>query len=132
MRRAFATAFVVIIFVSSYCFALTPVTVVKGPPASLEMAVHDFGVHEIYLTRPARPPSYVPSPVLVTLSRGSYPKIFKVDLAYKELPDGRIYFRVDIPKEDEPDYEIRAIELTPGGIWYELFSGKLNVIPPIK
>lgn len=132
MKHAFTAAFIVTASVSSYCFAVVPVTVIKGPPASLEMEVHNYGVHEIYLTRPARPPSYVPSGMIITLSRGSYPNIFRVDLAYKELPDGRIYFRVDAPKEEESDYEIRVVDMTKGGIWYELYSGKLSVIPTDK
>jgi hypothetical protein len=108
---------------------MSPVMVVKGPPAVLKMDVHKFGVHEIYLTRPERLPADVPSPVKITLSRGSYPNIFQVDLAYKELPDGRIYFRVDVPIENESDYDIRVVEMTKGSIWYELFSGKLSVLP---
>lgn len=128
MKHVFAAVLTIAISVPVYCFAMSPVMVVKGPPASVTMQVHKFGVHEIYLTLPVRPPSYVPSPLKVTLSRGSVPNIFQVDLAYKELADGRIYFRVDTPEEDKSDYDIRVVEMTKGSIWYELFSGKLNAL----
>lgn len=123
--------FIIAVSLPTYSFAVSPVTVVKGPPASLEMEVHKFGVHEIYLTLPSRPPSYVPSPVKITLSRGSYENLFEVDVAYKALADGRIYFRVDVPQEEALNYRIRAVEMTTGGIWYELFSGNLNEIPSV-
>jgi|GEM_PF-6952683 len=129
MKHFIAAALIAAISVPVDCFAMSPVMVVKGPPASVKMDVHKFGVHEIYLTLPARSPSYVPSPLKVTLSRGSVPNIFQVDLAYKELPDGRIYFRVDVPEEDKSDYDIRVVEMTKGSTWYELFSGKLNALP---
>lgn len=105
----------------------------KGPPASLKMEVHKFGVHDIYLTLPSRPPSHVPSPMKITLSRGSYEddNLFQVDVAYRTLPDGRIYFRVDIPQEEASSYRIRAVEMTSGSTWHELFSGGLNEIPSV-
>jgi hypothetical protein len=129
MKHVFAAALIIALSVPVDCLAMSPVMTVKGPPASVKMDVHKFGVHEIYLTLPARAPSYVPSPLKITLSRGSVPNIFQVDLAYKELPDGRIYFRVDVPEEDKSDYDIRVVEMTKGSTWYELFSGKLHVLP---
>ena len=131
MKPVIAAMFIVAASFPPYSFAVTPVSVVKGPPASLKMEVHKFGVHEIYLTLPSRPPSYVPSPIKITLSRGSYENLFQVDVAYKELPDGRLYFRVDIPQEEALNYQIRAVEMTRGSTWNELFSGKLSEIPSI-
>lgn len=133
MKHVIATVFIIAVSFPTYSSAVSPVTVVKGPPASLKMEVHRFGVHEIYLTLPSRPPSYVPNPIKITLSRGSYENenLFQVDVAYKELPDGRIYFRVDIPQEEEFNYQIRAVEMTRGSTWYELFSGKLSEVPSV-
>jgi hypothetical protein len=131
MKNVIRAVFIIAVSFPTYSFAVSPVTVVKGPPASLKMEVHKFGVHEIYLTLPSRPPSYVPSPLKITLSRGSYENLFQVDVAYKELPDGRIYFRVDVPQEEEFNYQIRAVEMTRGSTWNELFSGKLSEIPSV-
>jgi len=128
MRHAFTAAFVVAASVSAHCLAMSPVTVTKGPPASVEIQVHKYGVHEFYLTRPAGPLSYVPSGMQIRLTRGSPPKIFQVDLAYRELPDGRIYFRVDVPEEEASDYEIRVVDMVKGGLWYEIYSGKLTTL----
>jgi hypothetical protein len=131
MKHVIRAVFIIAISFPTYSLAVSPVTIVKGPPASLKMEVHKFGVHEIYLTLPSRPPSYVPSPLKITLSRGSYENLFQVDVAYKELPDGRIYFRVDVPQEEEFNYQIRAVEMTRGSTWNELFSGKLSEIPSV-
>lgn len=133
MKPVIAAVFIVAVSFPTYSCAVSPVAVVKGPPASLKMEVHKFGVHEIYLTRPSRSPSYAPSPMKITLSRGSLANenLFEVEVAYKELPDGRIYFRVDIPREEESGYQIRAVEMTTGSTWYELFSGKLSEIPSV-
>lgn len=131
MKHVIRAIFIIAVSFPTYSFAVSPVTVVKGPPASLKMEVHKFGVHEIYLTLPSRPPSYVPSPIKITLSRGSYENLFQVDVAYKELPDGRIYFRVDVPQEEEFNYQIRAVEMTKGSTWNELFSGKLSEITSV-
>ena len=131
MKHVIGAVFIIAVSLPTYSFAVSPVTVIKGPPASLKMEVHKFGVHEIYLTLPSRPPSYVPSPIKITLSRGSYENLFQVDVAYKELPDGRIYFRVDVPQEEELNYQIRAVEMTKGSPWNELFSGKLSEIPSV-
>ncbi|MBD8530687.1 MULTISPECIES: hypothetical protein [unclassified Massilia] len=132
MKHVIAAVFIIAMSFPMYSFALSPVTIVKGQPASLKMEVYGFGVHYIYLTLPARPPSYIPSPVKVTLSRGAYPDIFEVELAYKELLDGRISFRVDIPREEAVSYQIRVVEMTGGSLWYELFSGKLSEIPGVS
>lgn len=131
MKYVIAAVFVIAASIPAYSFAVTPVTVVKGPPASLKMEVHMFGVHDMYLTLPSRPPSYVPSPIKITLSRGPFEHLFQVDVAYKELPDGRIYFRLDIPQEEEPNYQIQVVEMTRGSTWYELFSGKLSEVPGV-
>jgi hypothetical protein len=131
MKHVIRAVFIIAISFPTYSLAVSPVTIVKGPPASLKMEVHKFGVHEIYLTLPSRPPSYVPSPIKITLSRGSYENLFQVDVAYKELPDGRIYFRVDVPQEEEFNYQIRAVEMTRGSTWNELFTGKLSEIPSV-
>jgi hypothetical protein len=132
MKRSFAAAFIFAISVSSYCFAVVPTTITKGPPASLQMEVHDGRVHEIYLTRPTPLPSYVPGRVKIMLSRGGYPDLFQVELAYVELPDGRLYFRVDTPKEGDAEYAIQVVDMPKGPIWYELFSGKLNEIATVQ
>jgi hypothetical protein len=129
MKRLFAAALFFAISVSSYCSAVVPIDLAKGPPASLQMEVHNGTVHEIYLTRPTPLPSYVPGRVKIMLSRGEYPDRFQIELAYAELPDGRIYFRVDTPKEAASEYVIQAIDMPKGPIWYELFSGKLSEIP---
>jgi hypothetical protein len=132
MKPSFAAAFIFAISVSSQCFAAVPTDLAKGPPASLQMEVHNGRVHEIYLTRPAPLPSYVPDRLKITLSRGVYPDLFQVELAYVELPDGRIYFRVETPKEAASEYVIQAIDMPKGPIWYELFSGKLSEIPTVQ
>ena len=67
----------------------------------------------------------------ITLSRGSYPDMFQVDISYKELSSGQIYFRVDVPFGEESDFEIRAVEMTTGSTWYEVFSGKISDIPSV-
>jgi len=131
MKHVIAAVLMIAVSFPTCSFAVTPVTVVRGPPASLKMDVHKFGVHEIYLTLPSSPPSYVPSPIKITLSRGTYDNLFQVDVAYKALSDGRIYFRVDIPQEEESNYQIRVVEMTRGSTWYELFSGKLSEVPSV-
>lgn len=129
MKHAFAAGLMLAIVAPTCGFAVTPVSVVKGPPASVKMEVHDFGVNEIYLTLPARDMPYGAGTLKITLLRGTVPAIFQVDLAYKELPDGRIYVRVDIPKEEQSSYAIRVWEMTSTSTWFELFSGKLSAIP---
>ncbi|WP_426075420.1 hypothetical protein [Janthinobacterium sp. PSPC3-1] len=129
MKHVIKAVFVIALSCPLYCFAVSPVSVVKGPPVSLKMEVHEFGVHEIYLTRPVRPILDVQVPMKITLSRGSYPNMFQVDISYKELSNGQIYFRVDVPSEEESNFEIRAVEMATGSIWYEVFSGKMSEIP---
>jgi hypothetical protein len=131
MKRCFA-AFIFAISVSSQCFGMSPVGMTKGPPGSVEMQVHFGRVHEIYLTRPTGMPSYIPGRLKVTLSRGVQPNAFQVDLAYVELPDGRIYFRIDTPKGEEADFEIRVMDMLQTISWYVLFSGKLSEIPIVE
>ena len=131
MKHAVAAVCMIAVSFPMHSFAVTPVAVVKGPPASLKMEVHKCGVHEIYLTLPSRPPSHAPSPIRITFSRGTYENLFQVDVAYKELPDGRIYFRVDIPQQEESSYQIRVVEMTSGSTWYELFSGNLSEVPGV-
>lgn len=131
MKHVIEAVFVIALSCPVYCFAVSPVSVVKGPPASLKMEVHKFGVHEIYLTRSARAISDVQGPMKITLSRGSYPNIFQVDISYKELSSGQIYFRVDVPLEEESNFQIRAVEMATGSIWYEVFSGKISEIPSV-
>lgn len=131
MKRSFAVFFFTL-FVSSHCLAMSPVGTTEGPPGSVEMRVHFGRGHEIYLTRPAAMPSYIPGRLKVTLSRGVKPNAFEVDLAYVELPDGRIYFRIDTPKGEEADYEIRVMDMLRTISWYVLFSGKLSEIPTVE
>jgi hypothetical protein len=131
MKRSFA-AFIFTLFVSSHCLAMSPVGTTNGPPGSVEMQVHGGRVHEIYLTRPTPMPPYIPGRLKVTLSRGVQPNSFQVDLAYVELPDGRIYFRIDTPKGEESDYEIRVMDMLQTISWYVLFSGKLSEIPTVE
>lgn len=132
MKYAFAVTFFIAISVPTWCTAVTPVTTVKGPQASLKVEVHKFGVHIFHLTLPERAPSYVPGPVKITLSRGLFPNKFEVDIAYKNLPDGRIDFRVDVSEEEESDYQIKVVEMKKGSTWYELFSSKLSEIPIVS
>lgn len=132
MKYVFAVSFFIAILVPTWCAAVSPVMTVKGPQASLKMEVHNFGVHLFHLTLPERAPSYVPSPVKITLSRGLFPNRFEVDIAYKNLPDGRIDFRVDVPKEEESFYQIQVVEMKKGSTWYELFSSKLSEIPRVS
>lgn len=104
----------------------------KVAPALLEMEVHNGRTHDIYLTRPSPSASYVPGHIKVTLSHGAYPDSFEVELAYVQLPDGRIFFKVSTPPGAESEYEIRAIDMSKGSIWYTLYSGRLSEIPTVK
>ena len=131
MKHVIKAVFIIALSCPADCFGVSPVSVVKGPPAALKMVVHKFGVHEIYLTRPVRPISDVQGPMKITLSRGSYPDMFQVDISYKELSSGQIYFRVNVPFGEESDFEIRAVEMATGSIWYEVFSGKISEIPSV-
>jgi hypothetical protein len=77
-------------------------------------------------------PPYIPGRLKVILRRGVQPNSFQVNLAYVELPDGRIYFRVDTPKGEESDYEIWVEDMLQKISWYVLFSGKLSDIPIVQ
>jgi hypothetical protein len=129
MKPYFALIFILTMFLSNHCSAVSPVGTTDGPRGSVEMQVHFGRVHEIYLTRPTSMPSYIPGRLRVTLRRGVQPNEFQVDLAHVELPDGRIYFRVDTPKGEESDYEIWVVDMLQTISWYVLFSGKLSDIP---
>ena len=127
--KPFFPAFIFAMFLSGSCLALSPVGTTEGPQGSVEMQVHFGRVHEIYLTRPTSMPPYIPGRTKIILRRGVQPNAFQVDLAYKELPDGRIYFRIDTPKGEEADYEIWVEDMLQKISWYVLFSGKLSDIP---
>jgi hypothetical protein len=77
-------------------------------------------------------PPYIPGRLKVTLRRGVQPNAFQVGLAHRDLPDGRIYFRVDTPKGEESDYEIWVEDMLKTISWYVLFSGKLSDIPVVQ
>ncbi|MGV7206424.1 hypothetical protein ACLB1G_01045 [Oxalobacteraceae bacterium A2-2] len=119
----------VLLSAATRCYAVSPVTTVQGPPASLTMETHQFGVHLFDLTLPERPSSHTPGPLKITLTRGVFPNRFEVELAYLVLPDGRLHFRVDVPAEQEAAYDIKVVEMVKGSTWYELYSGKINQIP---
>ena len=55
MKHVNKAVFIISLSCPADCFGVSPVSVVKGPPAALKMVVHKFGVHENYLIRPARP-----------------------------------------------------------------------------
>jgi hypothetical protein len=132
MKYRYASAFIFVMSLSSHCSAVAPVGKTEGPPGSVEMQVHSGRVHEIYVTRPASMPPHIPGRLKVSLSRGVQPNEFRVDLAYVELPDGRIYFRVDTPKGEESDYDIWVMDMLEKISWYVLFSGKLSDIPIVQ
>jgi hypothetical protein len=131
MRFFFAVAFILATSIARCCFAQSPITVAvnKGPAASLEMEVHNGREHDIYLTRPIPSQTYVPGHVKITISRGSYPDFFRVEVAYTELPDGRIFFQVSTAPDTDSEYEIHAVDMAKGSTWNLLFSGKLSEIP---
>lgn len=132
MKQFFVLVFILTMFLPSHCSAVAPVGTTDGPRGSVKMQVHFGRVHEIYLTRPASMPLYIPGRLKVTLRRGVQPNEFQVDLAYAELPDGRIRFRVDTPKGEEAEYEIWVIDMLQTISWYVLFSGKLSDIPIVQ
>jgi hypothetical protein len=132
MKNYIAAAFIFVMSLSSQGLASAPVGTTAGPQGSVEMQVHFGTVHEIYLTRPASMPPYIPGRLKVTLRRGVQPNTFQVDLAHVELPDGRIYFRIDTPKGEESDYEIWVEDMLKTISWYVLFSGKLSDITVVQ
>lgn len=132
MKHYFALVFILTMFLSNHCSAVAPVGAIDGPRGSVEMQVHFGRVHEVYLTRPASIPPYIAGRLKVTLRRGVQPNEFQVDLAHLELPDGRIYFRVDTPKGEESDYEIWVVDMLQTINWYVLFAGKLSDIPIVQ
>jgi hypothetical protein len=116
-------AALILAITSSVASAVSPVKIIEGPPARLEMKIHG-DQHDIVVTLPPRCAAYGPSKIVVELSTSMR---FQVELATSTLSDGRIRFRVIADPSLDSLYYIRILDKS-SEPWHELHRSTLRSI----